>query len=91
MKNLQANPLVNIKMTDTTNTFGFEALYKIYCKEINKKQDVIILLIHWYLTKCGFRCIGIGDEVSPDLNFLRYTVSRFAIISKFYISYIFPS
>ncbi|XP_070151527.1 proteasome inhibitor PI31 subunit [Polyergus mexicanus] len=49
-------------MTDVTNMFGFEALYKIHCKEINKKQDVIILLIHWYLTKCGFRCIGTGDE-----------------------------
>ncbi|XP_029666053.1 proteasome inhibitor PI31 subunit isoform X2 [Formica exsecta] len=55
-------------MTDTTNTFGFEALYKIYCKEINKKQDVIILLIHWYLTRCGFRCIGIGDEKTFNVS-----------------------
>jgi len=23
---------------------------------------VIILFVHWYLTKSGFRCIGIGDE-----------------------------
>lgn len=76
--NLQANLLVNIKMTDT-NMFGFEALHKVHCKEINKKQDVIILLIHWYLTKCGFRCIGIGDEVSPDLNILQYIASHFAI------------
>ncbi|KAL6425234.1 hypothetical protein ACFW04_009465 [Cataglyphis niger] len=54
-------------MTDT-NMFGFEALHKVHCKEINKKQDVIILLIHWYLTKCGFRCIGIGDEKAFDAS-----------------------
>ncbi|XP_050459833.1 proteasome inhibitor PI31 subunit [Cataglyphis hispanica] len=64
--NLQANPLEH-QMTDT-NMFGFEALHKVHCKEINKKQDVIILLIHWYLTKCGFRCIGIGDEKAFDAS-----------------------
>ncbi|XP_011255418.1 proteasome inhibitor PI31 subunit [Camponotus floridanus] len=49
-------------MTDSTNMFGFELLQKLHHDEIHKKEDVIILFIHWYLVKCGFRCIGIGDE-----------------------------
>ncbi|XP_072764462.1 proteasome inhibitor PI31 subunit [Anoplolepis gracilipes] len=62
VKNLQANPLVNIEMTDAINTFGFELLQKVHHDEIHKKEDIIILFVHWYLMKCGFRCIGIGDE-----------------------------
>lgn len=62
-------------MTDSTNMFGFELLQKVHHDEIHKKEDVIILFIHWYLVKCGFRCIGIGDEVSPDLNILQYIVT----------------
>ncbi|XP_029155649.1 proteasome inhibitor PI31 subunit [Nylanderia fulva] len=49
-------------MADAANTFGFELLQKVHHDEILKKEDVIILFIHWYLAKCGFRCIGIGDE-----------------------------
>ena len=49
-------------MADATSTFGFELFQKLHHDEIHKKEDVIILFIHWFLTKCGFRCIGIGDE-----------------------------
>lgn len=53
-------------MVDVNNSFGFELLQKLYQDEIHKKDDLIILFIHWYLIKSGFRCIGIGDEVSLD-------------------------
>lgn len=48
-------------MADANSTFGFELLQKVHHDEILKKEDVIILFVHWYLAKCGFRCIGIGD------------------------------
>ncbi|XP_012233225.1 proteasome inhibitor PI31 subunit [Linepithema humile] len=46
----------------SVNVFGFELLQKFHDNEIQKKEDVIILFVHWYLTKSGFKCIGIGDE-----------------------------
>ena len=57
----------------TNNVFGFELFQKLYHDDIHKKEDVIILFMHWYLTKSGFRCIGIGDDVSSDdkINILR--------------------
>lgn len=51
-------------MVDTNNIFGFELFQEIYNKQITKKEDLLILFIHWYLIKQGFRCIGIGDSVS---------------------------
>ncbi|KAG5321905.1 PSMF1 inhibitor, partial [Pseudoatta argentina] len=48
----------------TNNVFGFELFQKLYHDDIHKKEDVIILFIHWYLTKSGFRCIGIGDDAA---------------------------
>ncbi|KYN02302.1 PREDICTED: proteasome inhibitor PI31 subunit [Cyphomyrmex costatus] len=52
-------------MTDSVNSvFGFELFQKLYHDDIHKKEDVIILFVHWYLTKSGFRCIGIGDEAA---------------------------
>ncbi|XP_012344747.1 proteasome inhibitor PI31 subunit isoform X2 [Apis florea] len=49
-------------MVDTNNIFGFELFQEIYNKQITKKEDLLILFIHWYLIKQGFRCIGIGDS-----------------------------
>lgn len=69
-------------MTDVSATFGFEIIQKLYDNEIQKKEDVIILFIHWYLIKSGFRCIGIGNEVSLDQN----VASRSAMTLKFYVS-----
>ncbi|XP_012056773.1 PREDICTED: proteasome inhibitor PI31 subunit [Atta cephalotes] len=48
----------------TNNVFGFELFQKLYHDDIHKKEDVIILFMHWYLTKSGFRCIGIGDDAA---------------------------
>lgn len=55
-------------MAKASDTFGFEILHKLYQNEMQKKEDVIILFAHWYLVKCGLRCIGIGDNVSFDQN-----------------------
>ncbi|XP_003490801.1 proteasome inhibitor PI31 subunit [Bombus vosnesenskii] len=49
-------------MGDTRNVFGFELVQEIYNNQITKKEDVLILFVHWYLIKYGFRCIGIGDS-----------------------------
>ncbi|XP_011170589.1 proteasome inhibitor PI31 subunit [Solenopsis invicta] len=53
-------------MADVNRVFGFELFQKLYHDEIQKKEDVIILLVHWYLVKSGFRCIGIGNETVSD-------------------------
>lgn len=52
------------KMDDANRVFGFELLQEIYDTQIAKKEDILILFVHWYLIKQGFRCIGIGDSVS---------------------------
>lgn len=57
-------------MVDTNNIFGFELFQEIYNKQITKKEDLLILFIHWYLIKQGFRCIGIGDSVSYYRTFV---------------------
>ena len=53
--------------SDSGNTFGFELLYKVTEAQINKNEDVLILFVHWYFIKNGFKCLGIGDAVS--INF----------------------
>ncbi|XP_015183422.1 PREDICTED: proteasome inhibitor PI31 subunit [Polistes dominula] len=40
--------------------YGFELLQKTVDNDIRKKEDAIILLVHWYLIKCGFKCLGYG-------------------------------
>lgn len=47
---------------DLNNTFGFELLNKLYDTQIAKKEDILILFVHWYCIKNGFRCIGLGDS-----------------------------
>ncbi|XP_076752914.1 proteasome inhibitor 31 kDa [Xylocopa sonorina] len=49
-------------MGDEDNLFAFEILQELYQNQIVKKEDVIILFVHWYLIKHGFRCIGLGDS-----------------------------
>lgn len=65
-------------MVDVNSVFGFELFEKLYHDDIHKKEDVIILFVHWYLTKSGFGCIGIGDEVSFDdkIDIFRYLMSH---------------
>ncbi|OAD55004.1 Putative proteasome inhibitor [Eufriesea mexicana] len=49
-------------MDNANRVFGFELLQEIYNTQITKKEDILILFVHWYLIKQGFRCIGIGDS-----------------------------
>uniref|UniRef100_A0A1A9WQS9 Proteasome inhibitor PI31 subunit n=1 Tax=Glossina brevipalpis TaxID=37001 RepID=A0A1A9WQS9_9MUSC len=43
--------------------FGWDLLYKIIEKDINKKEDVLIAFAHFILSKhLQFRCIGLGQE-----------------------------
>lgn len=50
--------------SDLGNIFGFELLYKSVENQLNKKEDVLIALVHWYFVKTGFRCLGTGDSVT---------------------------
>ncbi|XP_012259462.2 proteasome inhibitor PI31 subunit [Athalia rosae] len=52
--------------SEICDIFGYELLYKLVEKQIKKKDDVLITLVHWYLIKSGFRCIGTGDAKSFD-------------------------
>ncbi|KAI4497216.1 hypothetical protein M0802_007700 [Mischocyttarus mexicanus] len=52
--------------SSTRFEFGFELLQKSVEKDVCKKEDVIILLVHWYLIKCGFTCIGYGVSRAFD-------------------------
>ncbi|XP_032677647.1 proteasome inhibitor PI31 subunit isoform X2 [Odontomachus brunneus] len=53
---------LSFRMANSDNTFGFELFSKLHHCEIQKKEDIIIIFVHWYLVKYGFRCIGIGDS-----------------------------
>ncbi|XP_015524771.1 proteasome inhibitor PI31 subunit isoform X1 [Neodiprion lecontei] len=53
---------------DPSNIFGFELLYKSVENQINKKDDVLITLVHWYFVRTGFRCIGTGDTKTFNPN-----------------------
>jgi len=55
-------------MADVNSFFGFELFQKLHHDDIRRKEDVIILFVHWCLTKSGFRCIGVGDEVVFDAS-----------------------
>ncbi|XP_020290875.1 proteasome inhibitor PI31 subunit [Pseudomyrmex gracilis] len=49
-------------MAGLISTFGIELLQTLYHDELLKKEDVLILLVHWYLIKLDFKCIGLGDQ-----------------------------
>nr|XP_031830815.1 proteasome inhibitor PI31 subunit [Nomia melanderi] len=49
-------------MVDVNVTFGFELLHSLYGSQVLKKEDVLILFVHWYLVKNSFRCLGFGDS-----------------------------
>lgn len=46
--------------------YGFESIYKLVEAAVQAKSDVLIAIIHWYLTKNAFRNVGIGDDVIND-------------------------
>ncbi|XP_067008959.1 proteasome inhibitor PI31 subunit [Anabrus simplex] len=45
-----------------SDMFGWDLVYKLAEKDITKKEDVLVVLIHWFLLKNGFKCVGIGDN-----------------------------
>ncbi|PSN43741.1 Proteasome inhibitor PI31 subunit [Blattella germanica] len=45
-----------------SNMYGWELTYKLAEKDIKKKEDVLVTLVHWYLIKHEFKCVGIGDS-----------------------------
>lgn len=48
-----------------TDFYGWDLLFKTIATQINKKDDLLIALVHFVLTKNSqFRCIGLGDDVS---------------------------
>ncbi|XP_075168179.1 proteasome inhibitor 31 kDa [Haematobia irritans] len=52
-------------MSSSQNDFfyGWDLLFKTIEKQLNKKDDLLIALVHFVLTKHSqFRCIGIGDD-----------------------------
>lgn len=51
---------------DLSNTFGFELLNKLYDTQVTKKEDILVLFVHWYFIKNGFRCIGLGDSKTRE-------------------------
>ncbi|XP_076280769.1 proteasome inhibitor 31 kDa [Lasioglossum baleicum] len=55
-------------MADVNFTFGFELLQSLYDSQISKKEDVLILFVHWYLIKNSFRCIDLGYSKSYDVT-----------------------
>ncbi|XP_041972581.1 proteasome inhibitor PI31 subunit [Aricia agestis] len=48
----------------TDPLYGWELTYKSVENNVKDKSDIIIAFIHFNLLKRGFRCIGIGDELS---------------------------
>lgn len=58
-------------MTDSS-LFGLDTVFKTIEKDVKRKSDIIMAFVHWNLTKQGFRAIGIGDEVSSLLLFLKF-------------------
>ncbi|XP_011290443.2 proteasome inhibitor PI31 subunit [Musca domestica] len=46
-----------------TDFYGWDLLFKTIATQINKKDDLLIALVHFVLTKNSqFRCIGLGDD-----------------------------
>uniref|UniRef100_A0A1B6D1P0 Proteasome inhibitor PI31 subunit n=1 Tax=Clastoptera arizonana TaxID=38151 RepID=A0A1B6D1P0_9HEMI len=59
----------------SSDTLFWELTYKSVEKSINKKEDVLLVFIHWALLKSGLRCVGLkvteakvedGRELLPD-------------------------
>ncbi|ETN66315.1 hypothetical protein AND_001949 [Anopheles darlingi] len=42
--------------------YGFDTLWKLMENSIESKSEVLILFVHWYLTKNGFLNVGVGDD-----------------------------
>ncbi|KAF6207739.1 hypothetical protein GE061_016187 [Apolygus lucorum] len=45
-----------------TDLLGWEPMYRVSENDLKKKEDVLLLVIHYILTKNGYRCVGLGDD-----------------------------
>ncbi|KAM9296974.1 proteasome inhibitor PI31 subunit [Gastrophryne carolinensis] len=45
---------------------GLELLYEVASPEIKRPQDALVCFIHWELISSGFRCLGTGEQASPQ-------------------------
>lgn len=50
-----------------TDLLGWDLLYNIVGKDFKKEADVLVALMHWFLIRNSFKCIGLGDNVSMEL------------------------
>lgn len=41
---------------------GWELLLQTVKPEISKKEDILLLLVHYSLLKLGFKCAGSGEN-----------------------------
>ncbi|XP_023345938.1 proteasome inhibitor PI31 subunit [Eurytemora carolleeae] len=42
--------------------YGLETLYSSMVKDLKSRNDVLVVFIHWTLTREGWRCTGSGDR-----------------------------
>lgn len=47
---------------------GLEPLYAWARPAISRPQDALVCGIHWELIRHGYRCLGAGDQVRPELR-----------------------
>lgn len=52
----------------SSDTFGLELSFRTVSEAVRRKDDVLVVIIHWFLTKSGFRCIGVGDDKTLSGN-----------------------
>lgn len=45
-----------------SNLIGWELLYHSIENVLEKKEDILVTLIHWVLIKNGYKCIGLGSD-----------------------------
>ncbi|KFB51655.1 AGAP007418-PA-like protein [Anopheles sinensis] len=42
--------------------YGLEMLWKLEKGNVATKSDLLMVFVHWFLTKNNFRCVGVGDD-----------------------------
>uniref|UniRef100_A0A1L8DSK9 Proteasome inhibitor PI31 subunit n=1 Tax=Nyssomyia neivai TaxID=330878 RepID=A0A1L8DSK9_9DIPT len=42
--------------------FGWNLLLRTVTRDVQSDFDILVCVIHWYMTRKGFSCLGIGDD-----------------------------
>jgi PI31 proteasome regulator N-terminal len=53
-----------------SSNFGIDLIFETQRGNIRSENDVLMIIVHWILCKKEFRCVGIGDNVNSQLNYL---------------------